>query len=80
MTLQSENCIYCECLPFRMYEWDVCNEYVHKHFYEDASGVLDLLERQFKLAHEVDPNTKLCLNDYEITRGGGMQASVRTLF
>jgi len=57
-------------------EWDLCNEYLHKHFYELKTQYRDMLISEFQKAHMYDPNAKLFLNDYEIVKKGRM-TSVR---
>ena len=51
-------------------EWDVCNEELHQHFFEDLTKYRDILITEFKKAHMVDPKALLFLNDYQITRDG----------
>ncbi|KAK2166537.1 hypothetical protein LSH36_38g07004 [Paralvinella palmiformis] len=60
-------------------EWDLCNEYLHKHFYELKTQYRDMLISEFQKAHMYDPNAKLFLNDYEIVKKGRMTSAMADL-
>ncbi|CCW34445.1 beta-1,4-xylanase [Chthonomonas calidirosea] len=52
-------------------EWDVVNEPVDNHEVYDALGGLDAVVHWYQLAHEIDPTTRLFINDYNILAAGG---------
>jgi endo-1,4-beta-xylanase len=52
-------------------EWDVVNEPVDNHEVYDALGGLDAVVHWYQLAHEVDPTTRLFVNEYNILEAGG---------
>ncbi|KAK2141440.1 hypothetical protein LSH36_1097g00064 [Paralvinella palmiformis] len=53
-------------------QWDVCNEHLHNHFFEERTGKYDILQRICKLAHQIDPECHLYLNDYQLVRTGDL--------
>ncbi|KAK2151467.1 hypothetical protein LSH36_362g02013 [Paralvinella palmiformis] len=64
-----------------IYEWDMCNEYLNNHFYEDASGQIDLnlLVDEFKYANSLDSSAKLCINEYRVLRDGQLTSAEANL-
>jgi endo-1,4-beta-xylanase len=52
----------------RISEYDVNNEMVHGHYYEQRLGK-DIRVQMFKWAHEADPQARLFVNDYNILSG-----------
>jgi endo-1,4-beta-xylanase len=52
-------------------EWDVVNEPVDNHEVYDALGGLDAVVHWYQLAQEVDPTTRLFVNEYNILEAGG---------
>ena len=65
----------------RISEWDVCNEHLHKHYYEDKTQDKDMLIKEFQKAYSTDPNPRLYLNDYEVVKKGSMTSvSASTLY
>ena len=66
----NDKLIFIMLCAHRVEEWDVCNEELHQHFFEDATNYRELLIEEFKKAHSIDPKSLLFLNDYQITRDG----------
>ena len=63
----------------RVEQWDVQNEMLHEHYYEDKLKNRTFTMDMFKLARSVDPDVKLYINDYQgITTGA--QTQVRAQF
>jgi GH35 family endo-1,4-beta-xylanase len=54
----------------RIHEWDVMNESVHETDLQNACG-RDIMVEWFKKAREVEPKTRLYINEYAIFSGGG---------
>ena len=52
----------------------MANEYLNGHFYEIESDQKDLtlLLEEFNLAHSIDRNAGLCINDYLVIRTGDL--------
>ncbi|KAK6194979.1 hypothetical protein SNE40_000501 [Patella caerulea] len=50
--------------------WDVENENLHLHFYEDKLRDPHITEWMFREIHRLDPGTQRYLNDYSIVSGG----------
>nr|KAG5711837.1 hypothetical protein BaRGS_026278 [Batillaria attramentaria] len=51
--------------------WDVNNENLHGHWYQNQLHDPDYNLELFRIAHHADPNVKLFLNDYNVVAGGG---------
>ncbi|ELU09096.1 hypothetical protein CAPTEDRAFT_156122 [Capitella teleta] len=51
-------------------QWDVCNEQLHGGYYENKTGEADYMDKMFQKVREADPNTPLCLNDYDVCSRG----------
>jgi endo-1,4-beta-xylanase len=49
--------------------WDINNEMVPGHFYKDRLGD-DIRVWMFQRAHEIDPNCRLFVNEYNVISGG----------
>jgi endo-1,4-beta-xylanase len=50
--------------------WDINNEMVPNHYYEDHLGE-DIRLYMFNRAHEIDPNATLFVNEYNVIENGG---------
>ncbi|ESO98724.1 hypothetical protein LOTGIDRAFT_114181 [Lottia gigantea] len=46
--------------------WDVENENIHLHYYEDILHDPDITQWMFRETHRLDPHTKCYLNDYSV--------------
>ena len=62
----------------RIVEYDVNNEMLHGHYYENRLGA-DIRVQMFKWAHEADPQARLFVNDYNILTGADVAAYVRQI-
>ena len=65
----------------RFAEYDLNNEMIHGNYYEERLGP-DITKKMTEWVHSVDPDAKLCLNDYDITTGRKLPeylAQIRTL-
>ena len=72
-TIYNRTCEYTSPYsPHRVYEWDVANEFLNQHFYEILTEWRDLqlMAKEFNVAHATDPDTRLCINDYRVLREG----------
>jgi endo-1,4-beta-xylanase len=49
--------------------WDINNEMIPGHFYKDHLGD-DIRVWMFQRAHEIDPNCRLFVNEYNVIEGG----------
>ncbi|XP_067664773.1 uncharacterized protein [Haliotis asinina] len=54
----------------KVQHWDVNNELVHGHWFEDKTGDPDYTKKIFAKVHQADPNVKLFLNDYSVVSAG----------
>ena len=45
--------------------WDVCNENLHSHFYEEKVGDPQFLQTMFREMLQAYPDAQLFTNDYE---------------
>nr|KAG5712883.1 hypothetical protein BaRGS_007480 [Batillaria attramentaria] len=50
--------------------WDVNNEILHGHWFQDRLHDPNFSLEIFRLAHRTDPNVKLFLNDYNVVAAG----------
>ncbi|MBN1997498.1 endo-1,4-beta-xylanase [candidate division KSB1 bacterium] len=57
---------------YGLVEWDVVNEPYYNHDVMDILGD-DILIEWYNRVHEIDPNPRLILNEYNILAGGGKQ-------
>ncbi|KAK2166536.1 hypothetical protein LSH36_38g06048 [Paralvinella palmiformis] len=57
-------------------EWDLCNEYLHGHFYEEKTQYKDMLLSEFQKAYSSDPNGKYYLNDFAVVKKGRMTSAM----
>ncbi len=57
----------------RFVEYDLNNEMIHGNFYEDRLGD-GITKKMTEWFHEVDPNAKLWVNDYDILTGNKLEA------
>ena len=55
-------------LTFRVVEWDIINEYLHSQFYTANINDPLLIDKVHKQVHDIDPDVRLFLNDYECLR------------
>ncbi|KAK6194980.1 hypothetical protein SNE40_000502 [Patella caerulea] len=53
----------------KLEQWDVNNENIHLHYYEDQLKDPKITQWLFEYAHRYDNNTELYLNDYSIVSG-----------
>lgn len=63
-------------LAGRLVDWDVINENYSNHDIMDILGD-EVMVDWFQLAHSLDPEVKLYLNDYSIISGGGLDEAHR---
>ncbi|KAK6179074.1 hypothetical protein SNE40_011514 [Patella caerulea] len=54
----------------KLESWDVNNEMLHGHFYENKMNDPYYSHKIYKLVHQIDPTVKLFLNDYQIVANG----------
>lgn len=66
-----------EGLKGELYEWDVINEAVHNTDLANILGGEEVYADWFNLAAEVDPDTKLFINEYSIISSAGMDFSAQ---
>ncbi|ESO92665.1 hypothetical protein LOTGIDRAFT_120651, partial [Lottia gigantea] len=50
--------------------WDVSNEMLHNHYFEEKTGDPYYSHHMYKYLHQLDPKPKLFLNDYNIIPQG----------
>ena len=66
---------------FRVEHWDVQNELLHGHWYEETLKDPHVSENMFKMARPLDPYPKLYLNDYTaVNSGASTEVSVLSDF
>ena len=63
---------------FRVEHWDVQNELLHGHWYEETLKDPHVSENMFKMARPLDPYPKLYLNDFTAVNSGA-STEVRVL-
>ena len=51
---------------YRLEHWDVNNENLHAHPFEDLVHNPHVSEDMFKWIHNIEPNVKLFLNEYNV--------------
>ena len=56
----------------RVVQWDVQNEFVRHHYFEERLGQPQITESLFATARQVDPDVALVLNDYEAAGSGAI--------
>uniref|UniRef100_A0A2C9LDA6 GH10 domain-containing protein n=1 Tax=Biomphalaria glabrata TaxID=6526 RepID=A0A2C9LDA6_BIOGL len=54
----------------RLSHWDVYNEDLHFHMYEEHTGDYGYIQHMFRTVHAADPTPLLFLNDYNIVAQG----------
>ena len=59
-------------------EWDVNNEMLHGHFYEQRLGS-NIRDRMFRWCKQANPDAILYLNDYDILKGKDLDAYIRQI-
>jgi len=59
-------------------EWDVNNEMLHGHFFEQRLGV-GIRDRMFRWCREANPESVLYVNDYDILKGRDVDAYVEQI-
>ncbi|XP_012939485.1 endo-1,4-beta-xylanase 3 [Aplysia californica] len=62
----------------KLKQWDVNNELLHGHFFEEHTGNPRYTEHMFQAVHAADPYPKLFLNDYSVVSHGDMTQSFFT--
>ena len=63
--------LYAKCTYFnRLVHWDIDNENLHGGWFEETTGVHDLLAQMFIDVDGVDPNALLFINEYDVVRDG----------
>ena len=67
------------CYDLRILNWDVMNENMHYHWYEDHTGNKAISQRLFEFVDKLDPDHQLFLNDYNVLNSG-LYNYVCTLF
>ena len=66
---------------FRVEHWDVQNELLHGHWYEETLKDPHVSENMFKMARPLDPYPKLYLNDFTaVNSGASTEVSVLSGF
>ena len=53
-------------ISFRLEHWDVNNENLHGHSFEELTKQPNITQQMFQWMHTVEPNVKLFLNDYNV--------------
>lgn len=59
--------MYCN---FRLEHWDVNNENLHAHPFEDLTHDPHITQKMFDWIHALEPNNKLFLNEYNVITSG----------
>lgn len=62
----------------RVHHWDVMNEMVQGHWYEEKTKDPDFTKKIFAKIHQADPNVKLFLNEDHVV-SSGVATSVDTV-
>ncbi|HNT35264.1 MAG TPA: endo-1,4-beta-xylanase, partial [bacterium] len=65
--------VTCERYRDRIGDYDVNNEMIDHHYFENRLGE-EIHDEMFRMAHEVDPKATLYLNDYSILDGSHLDA------
>lgn len=55
---------------FSVEHWDVINENLDEHWYKNRLMDPDFDLETYRLAHSIDPNVKLFINDYAVVATG----------
>ena len=54
----------------RVAQWDVQNEHIRNHYYEERLGQRNITKILFRKARHADPNVPLYFNDYDAAGAG----------